>query len=98
MKIEYFTTKKCGKIGNKKRNLIKYQRFCEVNISEEIDLNEWQNTIDGKLWYIVDSFSKKLDEALIDEAAAQDLLGNSNDYKEGVNSFLEKRKPVFKGI
>ncbi len=43
------------------------------------------------------SFSKTLDEALGDEAIAQDILGNSNDYKEGVNAFLEKRKPLFKG-
>lgn len=43
------------------------------------------------------SYSKSLDEALNDEALAQDKAGNSSDYKEGVNSFLEKRKPVFTG-
>ncbi len=46
---------------------------------------------------INNSFSKSLDEILNEEAAAQDIAGQSNDYREGVNSFLEKRKPVFKG-
>lgn len=43
------------------------------------------------------SFERTLDTALNEEAVMQDKLGNSNDYKEGVNSFIEKRKPVFKG-
>lgn len=43
------------------------------------------------------SFSYRIDEMLKLEAEYQDIAGNSDDYKEGVNSFLEKRKPKFKG-
>jgi 2-(1,2-epoxy-1,2-dihydrophenyl)acetyl-CoA isomerase len=41
--------------------------------------------------------SSSLDEALDYEAYCQEIAGNSADYKEGVTSFLEKRKPSFTG-
>ena len=41
--------------------------------------------------------SSTLEEALDYEAYCQEIAGNSNDYKEGVAAFLEKRKAEFKG-
>lgn len=43
------------------------------------------------------SFENSLDKQLNLEAELQNLAGESYDYKEGVNSFLEKRKPTFIG-
>jgi 2-(1,2-epoxy-1,2-dihydrophenyl)acetyl-CoA isomerase len=43
------------------------------------------------------SFSSDLNNILDLEAEMQNVAGNSEDYREGVNSFLEKRKPKFKG-
>lgn len=43
------------------------------------------------------SFSQNLEQQLISERDYQVLAGETADYKEGVQAFLEKRKPVFKG-
>jgi 2-(1,2-epoxy-1,2-dihydrophenyl)acetyl-CoA isomerase len=42
-------------------------------------------------------FNNSLDAQLDMEGAYQVVAGESFDYKEGVNAFLEKRKAVFKG-
>jgi len=43
------------------------------------------------------SGDSSLDEMLDYEAYCQEIAGSSNDYKEGVDAFLEKRKPNFEG-
>jgi len=43
------------------------------------------------------SATSTLDEMLDYEAYCQEIAGSSEDYKEGVKAFLEKRKPDFKG-
>ena len=43
------------------------------------------------------SWQYSLDEELERQAGAMRRLGFSDDYREGVAAFLEKRKPVFTG-
>jgi len=43
------------------------------------------------------SFTSDLDTMLEYEAYCQEIAGRSNDYKEGVAAFNEKRKPTFNG-
>lgn len=43
------------------------------------------------------SFSQNLEQQLLAERDYQVLAGETADYKEGVQAFLEKRKPVFTG-
>lgn len=43
------------------------------------------------------SFENNLEEILTEESRVQETAGNTFDFSEGINSFLEKRKPEFKG-
>jgi 2-(1,2-epoxy-1,2-dihydrophenyl)acetyl-CoA isomerase len=43
------------------------------------------------------SATASLDDMLDYEAYCQEIAGSSEDYKEGVTAFLQKRKPDFKG-
>ena len=44
------------------------------------------------------SAAHTLEEQLALEAKLQGLAGQTEDFKEGVDAFVEKRQPVFKGV
>lgn len=47
--------------------------------------------------FIYEGFQKIFDEMIVKEAQYQTQLYASEDHREAAASFLEKRKPVFKG-
>lgn len=47
--------------------------------------------------YMQESWELNLDELLEKEAYAQQAAGNTEDHKEGIDAFLNKRKAVFSG-
>jgi 2-(1,2-epoxy-1,2-dihydrophenyl)acetyl-CoA isomerase len=43
------------------------------------------------------TYKSNLDQQLAHEADYQEQAANTDDFKEGVSAFIEKRTPIFKG-
>jgi 2-(1,2-epoxy-1,2-dihydrophenyl)acetyl-CoA isomerase len=74
----------------------------ENGLSEALEIATTLSVMPTKGLYLTkrllnESWSNDLATQLFREMQEQVNAANSYDYKEGVNAFLEKRKPVFKG-
>jgi 2-(1,2-epoxy-1,2-dihydrophenyl)acetyl-CoA isomerase len=80
-----------------------YKVFDDINFEEEsnkIVQNLAQMPTKGLAYTkhaLNQSFVSSWEEQLSIEDKYQQKAANTDDYKEGINSFLEKRSPVFKG-
>ena len=80
-----------------------YKYFSDETFDAEVDqiANKLANMPTKGLGYIKRalnySFTNDLNTQLGIEDQLQTLASHTEDYKEGVDAFLEKRKPIFKG-
>lgn len=80
-----------------------YKVFRDQELSAEAEkmANELSNLPTRALAFIKEALNKSLEQDLNQQLATEDSLQQkaaaTNDFKEGVSAFLEKRKPDFKG-